>query len=383
MTGHVAKKGNRYYVVLEMKDPATGKRKQKWISTGLTRKREAEAELVRIIEEHRRGEYVQPSNMTVKELLLRWLEDDAKLSVATLTYERYESIVKTHLIPHLGGIALKDLAAPMVQRYYRSAVESGLSPTTVRQHHVVFSRAIKRGMQWGLVARNVLDGLSPPKKEDAEVEFWEQDEMTRFLEAARTSPYYVLYAVALGTGMRRGELLALQWKDIDFNEQTITVRRSLVKVGPPPVFKSPKSKSGWRLLPISPQLVRLLRRQRAKVAEDKLRLGERYEDYDLVFCIDNGRPLRANNLIRRDYRSTIEKAGIRYINFHGLRHTHATDLLRRGVHPKIVSERLGHHSITITLDLYSHVTPQMQSDAALAIDDLLPRDDDREGATER
>lgn len=338
---------------------------------------------VNILAEYNQGTFVEPNNMTVKELLERWLEDYVKIYVAENTAGWYGTIAKKHLIPALGSVRLRDLNPADVQRYYRYALESGrldskgrvtgkpLSALTVRYHHAVLRMALSQGVKWGLIPRNVTDLVDPPKVRQSEIEFWRPEESRRFLEVAKGHRNYAFYATALGTGMRPGEVAGLKWSDVDFDAKRITVRRTLTKPGPAPKFGPPKTKAGRRAIALSPSLVSLLRRHKAIQNRERLSLGEEFEDHDLVFTQPNGRSLHTNNMQKREFTELIKEAGLPRITLHGLRHTHATELLMRGVHPKVVQERLGHARISITLDTYSHVIPNMQHDAAELIDDLL------------
>jgi len=384
ITGHLKKYGNYWYVAINLRDPETGKRKKKWVSTRKTNKRDAEQVRIQLLAEYNQGMYVEPSKVTLAELLQRWLDDRAKVAVAESTYRRYESIVNNHLIPALGSIPLKDLTAAHIQQMYREHAEGGrlttkgersgepLSPATVRQHHIVLNQALKQAVRWGLLARSPMDGVTPPKVARTEARAWTPEETNRFLAVAAQSEHFALYALALGTGMRRGELFALMWKDVDWERGTITVRRSLVQPGAHPRFKEPKTRSGWRLITLSPGLLAILHRHRTKQKEHRLFHGPNYEDHDLIFAQPNGRSLYPNNIVRREFRRLIQAAGVPMITFHDLRHTHATDLVRRGFHPKVIAARLGHSSISVTMDTYSHVMPEMQREAAEAFDDLLP-----------
>lgn len=388
MTGHVAKKGNRYYLVLETKDPATGKRKQKWLSTGLTRKRDAEERLHEVLTDYRRGDYVAPSRMTLKELLTRWLASDVKLGSAK-KYRDYESICRCHLIPALGQRLVQELAPLEIQEYIGRALESGkiirrkggkiergpLALESVRKHYAVLSAALNRAVDWGIIARSPTVGVSLPGSDDedeGDLEAWSADECARFLRAASKVPNYPIYALALGTGLRQGELFGLKWDDVDFEAMTIRVRRTLRKPTTPPQFGPPKTQASRRTISISPALAKMLRSIRVSQKADKLRLGPEYEDYGLVFCQPNGRPMHPNNLAKREFVRLKATAGVPDISWHGMRHTHATELIRKGVHVKVISARLGHTSIRTTMDIYGHLLPDMQSDAAVAIDEHLP-----------
>lgn len=394
MTGHVAKKGNKYYLVLETRDPSTGKRKQKWISTGLTRKRDAEERLHEVLADYQRGAFVDPTNITVAELLNRWIEDVVKLGSES-RYKRYESIVRCHLIPNIGAVPLRQLSPADVQAMYRKLYQSGkivqgkkgepepprapMAEATIRKIHNVLNAAVDMAVKWRLISANPLRGAvvvpsAGDEDDDAEgeVRYWTPEETRRFLAVAAGSPNYVLYALALGTGLRRGELFGLKWDDVDFERATISVRRTLKRASSPPKFGPPKTKTSRRTISISPSLVTLLRRHRARQLQEKMQNRNVYEDYGLIFAQPNGRPMHPNNLVKREFARLKKLAGVTDIRFHDLRHTHAVEMIRRGIHVKAISARLGHASIVVTMDTYGHLLPEVESEAAMVIEDLLP-----------
>lgn len=400
MTAHLAKKGNRWYVVLNETDTTTGKRRKKWISTGCTRKSDADQVRIGILSQHQQGTYVEPVKMTLAELLDRWLNDHAKLKVSPSTYDSYKGLVDGHLVPELGQIQITKLTPATIQRFYRDRLERGrlnanaeatgkpLSPRRVAYMHSILRQALTRAVRWGLLARNVTDAVTPPPNRRPDVEFWMREDAARFLESIRSHHAYPMYALALGTGMRRGELFGLTWADIDFQQGWIAVARSLDKPTAPPSFKQTKSDSGRRVISVSQQLLAVLHSHKVRQNEERLALGAAYHNYGLVFCQVNGKPTHPHNVSKRQFPTLIERfnerdaaaaekakrdpAPLKRITFHGLRHTHAVDLIWHGEHVKVISERLGHASITITMDTYGHVTPPMQSNAANAIDSMLP-----------
>ena len=358
------------------RDPLTGKRRQKRLSAKTVRelKRLWAAELKRIED----GDYIEPSKTTFGEYLTHWLATYARHNVRPTTYRSYEQLIRLHIAPALGAVPLQKLTPMQLQAFYADKLErgrldgrpGGLSARTVLPMHAVIREALQQALRWQLVAGNVADAVEPPRAKRAQVAAWAPDDVTRFLDAADGDTYAPIWLVALATGMRRGELLGLQWADIDLARSELQVRRSLVEVDGKPVFQEPKTASGRRKVALSAATVDALRAHRTRQLERRLALGAAWRDLDLVFATADGGPIVPANLFRA-FRRIVARAGVPPITFHALRHTHATLLLREGIHAKIVSERLGHANIGITLDTYSHVLPDMQRDAADSIDRAL------------
>jgi integrase len=370
MRGHITKRGkDSYSIAVSLgRDPTTGKYKYKWLSVKGTRK-DAEKRLSELIHRLDMGNFITTSKTTVADYLRRWLQEYVKPNLSPRGFERYESIARVHLIPNLGAIALTQLRPEHLQRQYASKLSSGLSPRSVRYQHVVLHKALQTAMKWGLVARNVADGVDVPHARQAEMQTWDEYELSQFLEIAKDSPYYALFHTALFTGMRRSELLALQWRDIDFHQ--VHVSRSLHQLRDHTyVFTQPKSARSRRTIALSPSSVFILRDHKDRQAGIRAMLGLSLKGDDLVFSTPEGKPLRPNT-ISRAWTALAARADIRVIRLHDARHTHASLMLKQGVHPKIVQERLGHASVQITLDTYSHVAPGLQEAAAESFDKLI------------
>ena len=312
---------------------------------------------------------MNPGRTTLAEYLQRWLQEYAKPNLSPRGYERYESLARVHLIPRLGNIPLVQLTSEQLQKHYTLKASEGLSPRSIRYHHVVLHKALETAVKWGLLARNVSDGVDLPHARQTEMQTWDEYEVTRFLEAARDTRYYALFHTALFTGMRRSELLALQWRDIDFHQ--ISVNRSLHQLRDGSyVFTQPKSVKSRRTIALSPSSVLTLSEHKEEQAGIRAMLGLPMRDDDLVFATHDGKPLRPNT-VSRAWTALAAHAGLKVIRLHDARHTHASLMLKQGVHPKIVQERLGHSSIQVTLDTYSHVAPGLQEAAAESFDRLV------------
>ncbi|MFP3880584.1 MAG: tyrosine-type recombinase/integrase [Dehalococcoidia bacterium] len=370
MRGHIEKRGkNSYSIVVSLgKDAATGKYKYQWVSVKGTKK-DAERRLSALLHQLDSGAFIKPSKLTLAEYLARWLTDYAKPNLSPRSFERYESIVRVYLIPSLGNIPLIQLKPEHIQKHYSAMQNRGLSALTVRYHHTVMHKALQTAMKWGLLRLNAADGVDVPHSRRNDMQTWDEFEVRRFLEAAGTSAYYALFHAALFTGMRRSELLALQWRDMNFHQ--ICVNRSLHHLRDGSyVFTQPKSARSRRTIALSPSSVLTLTEHRQKQETIRALLGIPLKQDDLVFSTPEGKPLRPNT-ISRAWTMLAARAGLKVIRLHDARHTHASLMLKQGVHPKIVQERLGHGSIQVTLDTYSHVAPGLQEAAAESFDELV------------
>jgi len=379
MRGHIVKRyKDSYNIVLNLgTDLATGKRKQQWITVKGTKK-EAEKRLADMLHQLDTGTFMKPGKTTLAEYLERWLKDYAWPYLAPRTAEGYESIIRQHLIPKLGNIILTQLKPEHLQKYYSEMLRSGrcdsscgLSAQTVRHHHTALHKALQTAVEWGLLSRNAADAVRPPHAERPEMHTWSEDDITRFLESAKDTPYYALFYTALFTGMRRSEFLALKWSDIDLLLCQVYVNRSLHQLRDGSiVYRAPKTAKGRRMIVLSPSVTLVLREHKEQQEATRAQLETLLKDDDLVFSTVDGNPLRPNT-ITRAWTVLAARAGLKIIRLHDARHTHASIMLKQGIHPKIVQERLGHSSIAITLDTYSHVSPGLQEAAAKRFDEAF------------
>jgi integrase len=236
---------------------------------------------------------------------------------------------------------------------------------------MVLHVALQTTVKWGLLSRNVADAVSPPRAQRPEMHTWGEDDITRFLEAAKGTPYYALFYTAFFTGMRRSELLALRWQDVDFILSQVYVSRSLHQVKDGSfAFRSPKTAKGRRTVALPPSAILVLNEHREKQKLEHAMLGIPLTDDDLVFSQLDGRPLLPDT-VSHAWIKLVRHTGLKPIRFHDARHSHASLMLKQGIHPKIVQERLGHSTIAITLDTYSHVAPGLQEAAAKRFDEAF------------
>lgn len=311
-----------------------------------------------------------PESLTVGEYLKRWLGDYAATGVRPKTFHSYSQLVRLHLVPSLGAIPLARLQPLHLQRLYSEKVKAGLSPRTVRYLHAILHKALDHAVRWDLATRNVADSVAPPKLQQREMSVLTAEQASAFLEAAAADRLHALYVVALTTGMRQGEILGLRWRDVGLDTGSIYIKRTLNRVRGEWLYAEPKTARSRRHVTLPAVAVIALRQHREQQQGEKEMLGGNYQDLGLVFCKASGEPLDGS-WVTHHTQHLLRKAGLPKVRFHDLRHTHATMMLQQGVHPKIVSDRLGHSSIKLTLDTYSHVLPTMQREAADRVDELF------------
>jgi len=368
-------------------DPDTGlrKRKQKWITFRGTRK-QAETKLTDLVRDANKGEFVEPSKLTLGEWLTTWLAETVKPARRRNTFIAYNSIVTGHLVPAIGAVTLQALRPGHLKQYYAERREQ-LSGATLQLHHAILSNALKSAVRQGLVTRNVaslVDGVPRAQngRADAKQHCWTLDETRTFLAAAKEagSQLAALFSLALDSGMRKGELCGLKWSDVDLDAGKVTIDRQLLVAGLKPVF-GPTKTGAPRSIDLTEETVRLLREHKRQQSELKMRNRTVYQDLGLVLANEwgdlHGReamlglPLNGSHLGQRPFARVIKAADVRRIKFHGLRHTCATLLLAAGEPVHVVSQRLGHKDPTITMRVYAHVLPSMQQQAARTIGTLL------------
>ncbi len=314
---------------------------------------------------------------TVGAFLTSWLEDTVRGSVRKSTYDRNESLCRVHLIPGLGKKKLKTLSPSDVAGYYRRKLDGGHSAASVHKMHETLHKALKQAVRWGYMSKNPADDVDAPSRSTEEVTPLTREEAKRLLETVCEAGDRLgaLYVVALHTGLRQGELLALKWEDLDLEARKLQVRRTLTKDGGKLTVGPTKTAKGRRTVKLTRDAVAALRGHLTRQLEEIDGLGDYFKDNGLAFCTSKGTFINPSNLRdakrKGSFRSLLAQAGLPAITFHQLRHTAATILLLKNVNPKIVSEMLGHASIAITLDTYSHVLPNMQDSAVAAMEEAF------------
>jgi len=346
-------------------DPVTGRRR--WVTATVRGSRkDAERELTRRLRTVDTGEHVDPLRMTVADWLTLWL-DSTRAEVSPKTHERYAEIVRCYLVPGLGALGLQRLAPSDIQRAYNSFTRDP-SPRTRRHIHRILKSALARAVEQQALGRNPADALKRlPKVERKPIAALTIEQSQKLLGAIQHTTTYWPVMLALATGLRRGELLALRWRNVDFDAGAVRVVESLEQTKAGLRFKSTKSERG-RAVALPSFAIAELRRHKQAQAEALLALGVRQSGDSLVCGRVDGEPKQPASLTHEFTYLVGRLRNFPRVRFHDLRHSHATHLLAGGVHPKIVQERLGHSTIAVTMDIYSHVTPGMQNEAVAKLD---------------
>jgi integrase len=387
MQGHIHKRVRtdrhgketvRWYVVLDLGFGEDGRRRQKWHG-GFRTRREAEAARARLVTDVNTGSYVIPGRTTLAE----WIRDGwlpmTEPRIKPTTFHSYRQNLELHVIPVLGQKRLQQLTPPMLTGLYgrlaqASKERKALSAKTISYIHSTLHKVLSDAVDSGLLVKNVAAAAKPPRpnrRSTGGIQAWEPDELARFLQAVRGTRLEAIWRLSAMTGMRRGEVLGLRWCDLDLDRARLSVRQALVAVGYEVVHSTPKSHSA-RVIDLDAETVNQLRAHRRHQDEERVEWGADYQDQDLVVAKENGEPIHPHTFSRA-FERLIEKAGLRKIRLHDLRHTHATLGLKAGVPVKVISERLGHESPAFTLKQYAHVIPGMQAEAAAQVAAMIDR----------
>jgi integrase len=332
---------------------------------------EASAKLAKAMADRDGGLIFDAGSLTVGDYLDRWLSNSVKDTVRERTYERYEEILRLHVKPALGRLKLNALTPAHVQDFYRDRLDNGFSPATVQKIHVILHKALSQAVSWSLVPRNAGEAVRAPRPAPTEMRPLSPDEARRLLETAEGDRLEALYVLAIHTGMRQGELLGLKWENVDLAANAIRVRHSLLRTKGRVILGEPKTKKSRRTVHLTGAASRALEEHLERQLKVMERLGDLYRDQGLVFTTEVGTPINPSNLRKRSFAPLLQKAGLPRLRFHDLRHTCATLLLSKNIHPKYVQELLGHATVSITLDTYSHVLPGMGNQVAEAMEDVL------------
>lgn len=347
-----------------------GKRKSLY---GKTRQ-EAVKLLAQAVQEREQGIVANTDRQTIEQYLPSWVETVKKHKVEPSTYINCRLYVRKHLVPALGAYQLTKLTAQQVQSLYARKLEDGYAPGTVRLMHITLHDALSHAVRVGLVQRNVADMVDPPPMRHEEMAILDEDQVHTLLDEVAGDRLEALIMLALATGMREGELIALRWRDVDLERGTLRVMRTLKRGYAGYQFGKPKTKRSQRIIGVPTTAITALRTHRVRQLEERFQVGDAWQDQDLVFCNEVGARLSLNRFDADGwFGRLLQRAHLPLVRFHDMRHTAATLLLARGVNVKVVSEMLGHSSIAITLSLYGHVLPHMQQQAAATMDDVLSR----------
>lgn len=367
--GSIYQRGDgRWVATVSLKDSSGRTRRVSRYAKTRTAARDALRDMQRKSED---GIQLAQKASTLATFLEQWLASSVRASVRVKTYEGYESIVRVRIVPNIGGLKLTQVTPPIVQQLYVDLAEGGLAPRSIIHTHRCLHRAMEQALRWGMISRNPCDAVDPPRSQRSEITVLTQEQVTTLLAATESDYHRALYTLAVTTGMRQGELLGLKWGDIDLGSGRLQVRRTLQRQRAAGlVFESPKTAKSRRTIVLSKVAIEALQKHRLVQVEERLRLGPAWSDSDLVFPGPLGGP-RDPGKVTYAFKQALEKNGLPKVRFHDLRHTAATLLLSQGMHPKVVSEMLGHATITITLDTYSHLVPVLHERAAAAMDHMF------------
>jgi integrase len=360
MRGSIQKKGTTYYVVLPVGT------KRKWLKVG-PNKKEAERVLALEMVRLHSGPYREIKKITFAEFARKWMGDYAQGAVKASTYEAYDSVLRIHLLPFFGTMELAKIALEDVQRYVATKQQEGrVKPKTINNTLVPLKEMFTHAVRWGYLRENPAHYVEKPRVPHREMDFLTPEEVRHFLTTLLPETY-PFYLTAIMTGMRLGELLAMKWGNLDWRRQQYIVKESVYKGR----FVEPKSTKSIRTINLPSTLLEALRAHRTRQAEVKLRIGEAYQDHDLIFCTALGRPFDRGNVLKREFWPLLKQAGLRRIRFHDLRHTFATLLIAQGKSPKYIQAQLGHASIQVTMDRYGHLLPDVHQQAAQRLEKTL------------
>lgn len=354
--------------------PADGSGRRKFLTeTVRGTKKEAQAVLRDRITALETGNYVEKARETVAGFMNRWFEIYAVPNTDAKTQQGYRGIIRRYINPVLGNIKVQSLTARQVQALYVDMLSRGIGAPSVVSVHRVIREALGHALNWGIVTKNVAVATKPPRIERKTMEMWDIPDIHRFLDAAFDDSFYPVYQLAVLTGLRRGEVFGLKWDAVDLEGSTLRVTRTLQRIsGCGLVEGQPKTPRSRRNIDLAPGALALLDDVRAAQVENRLEYGDLWQDTGHVFTHLNGSPIDPDYISKR-FAKLVRASGLPHLTFHGLRHAHATLAFAAGVSPKTISERLGHASIAITMDIYAHVLPGMGADAALAVERLLAR----------
>jgi integrase len=331
---------------------------------------EASRKLRAAMKQNDEGTLPVAGKRSVEQFLNAWLAG-VESTLQPTTFRRYEQYMRNQAIPAIGKVQLKSLTPEHLTHLYKVHLDDGLSPTTVGHLHTALHTALSQAVKWNYVPRNVAGLAKKPKPARNEMKTLNEDEALRLLDAARADRFEALYVLALTTGLRQGELLALRWRDVHLDRAVLQVRGTLQPTREGLKIAAPKTKSSANERRLAPVAIDAIRRHKIAQNAERLRLGEAWEDNDFVFANEVGRPVSASNLRARSFIPLLKKAHVPTVRFHDLRHTAATLMLEKNVHPKIVSAMLGHSSIAITLDTYSHVTKTAYDQATASMEEIF------------
>jgi len=365
----VKRKDGRWMGVVTIgTDPKTGKPDRKYVYG--KKKREVVKKMTELKQKLFNGTYIKQTDIKVSEWFKNWNEG-RKSTVSYSTYRTYDSVLRNHIIPELGNMQLKDLKARHIQHLLNDRFNSGLTAGSVKLIYSVANAGLKQAVKERIIYTNPVLAVELPKGQDErKLHTWNKKEVRQFLAAAKDHEFYIAYLLTLNSGMRKGETIGVKWDDINYKKKKFEVKRQVIRTDEGLVLKKTKTKAGQRIIPLTDDVIKELKRHKIKQSENKLALGDNYHYNNLVSCNEIGDPLNPDKLFI-EFKKLIDKSGVPEIRFHDMRHTFATLFLENGGNIKTLQQILGHSSISVTMDVYSHVTDEMLNNAANKIDRMF------------
>ncbi len=375
----------RWYAVYDrpqpMDDSGSRRRRQKWeAAPPPNTKKAADRLLAERLSQIHRNEFTEPKQILFRDYVDLWIKNYARGQVAQSTLSLYDSIFRNHLIPAFGGIQLAGITAEATQALSSEKLADGLAPQTVKHILRLMKQMLDQAVEWDYLRHNPTKKVRFPKIPRHEMDFLTPDEVRAFFSSVPKNRY-AFYVTAIMTGLRVGEIIAMKWANIDWRRRTYSVRESFTRrrSGVAGGFSAPKTEDSAANVHLSVACLRTLKDHRAVQAQQKLKMGAEYEDNDLIFATDHGRPLDHKNRGARQFHADLKAAGLRRIRFHDLRHTCAALLIDQGESAKFIQRQLRHTSIQTTMDRYGHLLPEHGREAMSRLDERLfgaaqPRD---------
>lgn len=370
MRGSIRSRGQNSWQLQVYTGKDTAGKPTRYMETVRGKKADAQKRLTELLSGLDKGIAPPSSKMTVGQHFESWLDGYVKTNCSTRTYDGYESIIRHHLAPAFGSLALKQLTPQAIQAYYGRTTDT-LSNRTILHFHRVLSQSLKYGVRQGYLWRNPCDMVDPPSPHRNTMRTLTIDEAVKLLEVAKDSFFYPIIYLAISTGLRQAEILGLRWRDIDLDMASLSVNQVLYKSGTKAIFKEPKTNRSRRRVALTAKLGLFLRGYKVERISMSHQLGKTLGLDDLVFTSYQGEPLNAS-VLSHAFSRLAKEAGLGAVRFHDLRHTFASLMLLRGAKPKVISEALGHASVAFTMDVYSHIIEGMQEDAMALLDGVLP-----------
>ena len=357
----IAKRGSSYSYIVRVKDPETGKSKQKWIS-GFDTKEEAKSARDKARTESRDGVFVSPTKITVQEHFEEWWEIK-RTKVKPTTAENYRFILDRYILPKFGSQLLKDLSSAKIEKVFIELIQD-LSESTVRLVSIVLSQGLERAVKERRIAFNPAKGIERPKGRKRSVTPYTSNELKALLESLESHRLFAFFRLLAYTGARRGEILALRWSDLDFDKATLSISKNRTRLGKSVIEQdSTKGGDGKRLVQLDSETLRLVRDHRRRQIEERMKAGSLWQEADFIFTQENGLPLDPSTPYQL-FKKTAKRLGLRSESLHSIRHLHATELLNSGAGVHLVKDRLGHSDISTTLRIYAHIRPEQKQEVA-------------------